>query len=461
LKLQFLGANRQVTGSCYCLEAGDARVLIDCGMFQEREYLDRNWEEFAVAPRDLNAVILTHAHIDHSGLLPKLVHDGFRGPILCTPATDDLAGLILRDSAEIQAEDAAFKRKRHHKEGRTAKHPEAPLYTIQDVDRTLPRIEGIPYGQTFGLCGPIRVTLHDAGHILGSAIVDLEIDSPGGTRRLVFSGDLGQWDKPILRDPTLIERADYVVMESTYGDRDHDGGPDVEQRLAEVICETLDRGGNLVMPTFAVERAQEIMYHMGRLTEARRIPRVSVYLDSPMAVDATGIFERHRDCYDAQAWELIHSGHHPLRFPGLKLVRTREESMKINTSRGPSIIMAPSGMCTAGRIKHHLAHNINRPDCTVLFTGYQGRGTLGRQILEGSREVRIHGREWAVRAKIEEIHGFSGHADRAALLRWLGGFKSPPRRLFLTHGEQEAKRRAGRSTCPNTGRPWNSNRGLS
>ena len=363
--------------------------------------------------------MLSHAHIDHCGLLPRLVHEGFRGPILCTPATADLVDLMLRDSAEIIAEDVAFKRKRHQKEGRRGRFEETPLFTIKDVDRTMPRVEGVPYAQTTPLGDGVRLVLHDAGHILGSAIVDIECGDGARRRRFVYSGDLGQWNKPILRDPTLLEQADYVVMESTYGDRDHDGGPNIEDRLAEVIAQSLARGGKLVVPTFAVERAQEILYHMSRLAEQGRIPRVPVYLDSPMAVDATGIFEHHRECFDAETWEVIHGGHNPFRFPGLKLVRTAQESKKINDLRGPAIIMAPSGMCTAGRIKHHLAHTISRPDCTVLFTGYQGRGTLGRQILEGNREVRIHGRQWLVRAKIEEIQGFSGHADRTALLRWL------------------------------------------
>jgi len=438
VKLQFLGANRQVTGSRYCLEAGDTKVLIDCGMYQEREYLDRNWEPSPIPPKDIHALVLTHAHLDHCGLIPRLVHEGFHGPILTTPASADLAELILRDAAQIQMEDVAFKQKRHRKEGRRGKHPEIPLFTPPDVDRTMPLFRTVPYEEPHGVNGNVQVTFHDAGHILGSAIVELQVGKNGQSQRILFSGDLGQWDKPILRDPTLFPQADFIVMESTYGDREHIRREDAESQMAEVIQRTVAGGGNVVIPTFAVERAQELMYHVSRLMEAQRIPRVPVFLDSPMAVEATAIFERHRECYDEETRQLIESGRQPLRFPGLKLVDSVQESKEINRMRRPAIIMASSGMCTHGRIKHHLVHNIERPECTILFAGYQARGTLGRQILEGNPRVRIHGRDWPVRARIEELHGLSGHADRAALERWLGAFTTPPQRLFLTHGEPES-----------------------
>jgi metallo-beta-lactamase family protein len=380
---------------------------------------------------------LTHAHIDHCGLVPRLVHEGFRGPIYATPATSDLAELMLYDSAKIQVEDTAFKRKRHRKEGRRGKHPEVPLFTSAEVRKAVPLFEEVPYGEPVRVCEGVRAFFHDAGHILGSAILDLEVSENGTSRRVLFSGDLGQWDKPILRDPTLIREADYVIMESTYGDRDHEKTEDVETQLARVISETVSGGGNVVVPTFAVERAQELMYHISRLTDAGRIPRVPVFLDSPMAADATDVFELHRECYDEEMWQRIKSGRQPLRFPGLKIMRTVEESKTINELAEPAIIMAPSGMCTNGRIKHHLTHNITRPESTILFAGFQVRGTLGRQILDGNPEVRIHGRQWPVRARIAEIQGMSGHADRSALLRWLGALKTPPKRLFLTHGEQQ------------------------
>jgi len=438
VKLRFLGANRQVTGSRHYLEADGVRVLVDCGMFQERHYRDRNWEPSPIPPKKLDAVVLTHAHLDHCGLVPKLAREGFRGPVLATAASADLAELILRDSAYIQTEDAAYKKRRHRKERRRGKHPEVPLYTVDDVERVLPQFEPVPYHEAVRVNDHLRVTFHDAGHILGSAIVELSVGRGNGVKRLLFSGDLGQWNKPILRDPTVFSEADYVVLESTYGDRNHETHEAIELQLGTVINETIRGGGNVVIPTFAVERAQELMYHIGRLVHADRIPDVPIYLDSPMAVHATDVFHRHRECFDDATWELIDSGEPPLRFPGLKMVSSVKESKAINELKRPAIIMATSGMCTAGRIKFHLKHNIMRPESSILFVGYQVRGTLGRQIRDGNPQVRIHGRQWPVRARVEQIHGFSGHADRAALLRWLSSFDAPPRHLFLTHGEEES-----------------------
>ncbi len=438
MKLQFLGATRQVTGSRYYLQAGGAKVLVDCGMFQERPYQDRNWEPSPVPPKALDALVLTHAHLDHCGLIPRLVEEGFAGPILTTSATADLAEIILRDSAEIQVEDALFKKKRHRKEGRRGKHPEVPLYTMREVERALPRIKTVPYGQAHNVDGGLQVTFHDAGHILGSAVVELTAGRGGESRRVLFSGDLGQWDRPILRDPTVLHEADFLVMESTYGDRDHQDGDGIEPQLERIINDTIRAGGNVVIPVFAVERAQEVMFYVSRLVRADRIPDVPVFLDSPMAIDVTEVFRRHPECFDEETYQMISSGESPLRFPGLKMVRSTEDSKAINGLRQPAIIMATSGMCTAGRIKHHLKHNVTRPESTILFVGFQVRGTLGRQLLDGNPEVRIHGRHWPVRARVEQIHGFSGHADRNALMRWLAGFNAPPRHLFLTHGEEES-----------------------
>jgi metallo-beta-lactamase family protein len=419
------------------LEADGTRLLIDCGMFQERPFQDRNWEPSPVPAREIDAVVLTHAHVDHCGLVPKLVHDGFRGPILATSATADLAELILYDSAEIQMEDAAYKKRRHKKEGRKGKHPEVPLYTPADVKQTLPRVKTAPYGRTQKIRSDLWVTFHDAGHILGSAIVEVTLYRNGRLCRVLFSGDLGQWGKPIIRDPTLLREADFVVMESTYGDRDHDTHESIESQLERVINETVDRGGNVVIPTFAVERAQELMFYLSRLVRDRRIPDVPVYLDSPMAIDATEIFRRHRECFDEETWQMISSHEPPLRFPGLSMARSTEQSKAINRLKKPAVIMSTSGMCTAGRIKHHLRLNVGREESTVLFVGYQVRGSLGRHILEGAAEVRIHGRQWPVRARVEQIQGFSGHADRSTLLKWLSAYQRPPRHLFLTHGEEE------------------------
>jgi metallo-beta-lactamase family protein len=438
VKLHFLGANRQVTGSRYCLEAGGKKILIDCGMFQERPFLERNWEASPVPPSELAAMLLTHVHIDHSGLIPKLVRDGFNAPIHATRASAELAPVMLYDAAKIQMEDAEYKKKRHKKEGREGKHPVQPLYTDEDVDKTLPLLEPTAYLKPVAVTDDVSVTFHDAGHILGSAMLEVLVKENGQTRRVLFSGDIGQWDKPLIRDPSLFEQADYVVMESTYGDRNHQDGGDVETQLSDVINDTISRGGNVVIPTFAVERAQELMYYIGRLVHGKQIPSVKVFVDSPMAVDVTEIFRKFRDCLDDDTWELISSGHAPLGFPGLQMVRSVGESKAINDVREPCIIMSTSGMCTAGRIKHHLRQNITRPHSTILFVGYQGQGTLGRQILDGSQQVRIHGKNWPVKAKVSQIYGFSGHADRAALLRWLGNLKRPPRHVFLTHGEEDA-----------------------
>lgn len=438
MNLHFLGATRQVTGSQYYLHCDGARILIDCGMFQERDYLGRNWEPFSMRTRDIDAVILTHAHLDHCGLLPRLVQEGFRGPVLATAPSADLVELVLRDSAEIQAEDVEFKKKRHRKEGRKGRYPEKPLYTMKDVDRALPLVRPVAYEQPVPINEHATAVLHDAGHILGSAMIELRVRDNGHVRRLVFSGDIGQWNKPIIRDPSVFAEADFVVMESTYGNRDHPGADNVETQLAEVIGQTVGQGGNVVIPIFAIERAQELIYHMSRLLEAQRIPRVPVFLDSPMAADVTEVFRRHRECFDLETWQLILSGSSPLGFPGLKILRTAEQSKEINDLKSPAVIMATSGMCTSGRIKHHLAHNIGRPESTILFAGYQSQGTLGRQILDGSREVRIHGRSLLVRARIAQIEGVSGHADHAGLLRWLSYLQVSPRRLFLTHGEEES-----------------------
>ena len=438
MKLQFFGAARQVTGSQYYIEADGTRLLVDCGMHQERAHLARNWERSPLRLSDLDALLLTHAHVDHCGLAPKLVHEGFRGPIITTSASADLLELVLRDSAEIQAEDAAFKKKRHRKEGRRGKYPVKPLYTMQDVDRTLQRIEAAPYDQPIRINDRVHAVFHDAGHILGSAIIELRVTDNGQPRRIVFTGDLGQFNKPIVRDPAVFTEADYVVMESTYGDRDHEDHGSVESQLEQVIVDAVDAGGKVVIPIFAVERAQELIYHLNRLLHAQRIPEIPVFLDSPMAADVTEIFRRHRECFDAEAEEIVAAGEAILRFPSLRVVRDVRESKSINDLKGPAVVMSTSGMCTAGRIKHHLARHIGDPASTVLFVGYQSQGTLGRQILDGNREVRIHGGSRLVRARVRQIQGVSGHADRNGLLQWLNHFQQPPRQLFITHGEQQA-----------------------
>ena len=437
MKMQFLGANRQVTGSKHLLNVGNTRILVDCGMYQEREFTDRNWEEFPIDVRSIDAVLLTHAHNDHCGMLPRLVNQGLKAPVYATPATVELTEIILEDSARIQEEDAEYKQKRHRKEGRKVKHPVIPLFTSEDVSKTLPLLQSVPYKREITIDGQVRVVFHDAGHILGSSIIEVIGSQDGQTRRFLFSGDLGQRDKPILRDPEVFSEADYVIMESTYGDRVHNGSTDVEGRLAQIIRETIEAGGNVVIPVFAVERAQELLYHLGRLIRDGQIPETEVFLNSPMATEVTKVFRRHRECFDDEAWAMIESGEPPFRFPGLQLVQSVDASKAIHKEKHPAIIMATSGMCTAGRIKHHLKHNISRSESTILFVGYQAYGTLGRRILDGDPEVRILGSNYQVKARIERIEGFSGHADRNGLLQWLDGMQKPPRQLFLVHGEEK------------------------
>ena len=438
MKLRFLGANRQVTGSKYVLQANGTRIMVDCGMFQEREFTARNWEPFPVSPKAVHKLLLTHVHIDHSGLIPKFVKDGFDAPILATHPTVDLADIVLRDSAHIQEEDAAYKKRRHRKEGRSGAFPEIPLYTDADVETTLTLFESVNYGEPVHLAEGITATFHDAGHILGSAMIEIVAQEAGRTNRIIFSGDIGQNGKPFVRDPTRFDQANYIVMESTYGDRDHEPLEDIPNKLCDAINQTVKRGGNLVIPTFAIERAQELMYYISELVFANRIPDIPIFLDSPMAADVTAVFRANHQYLDADTRRLIDSDRPPLRFPGLHMVRNVEDSKAIKEQSGSSIIMAASGMCNAGRIKHHLRSNISRPESTILFVGFQAHGTLGRQILEGAPEVRIHGAPQRVRAHITKINGMSAHADRTGLLHWLGHLKAKPQKVFLCHGEEQA-----------------------
>ncbi len=438
MKIRFLGAAQQVTGSCYLLEAGGLRLLIDCGLFQERAYVARNWAKFPVDPSSIDFLLLTHAHLDHTGLIPKLVHEGFKSPILTTPASIQLAGLILEDAGDIQEEDAAYKRKRHKREGRTGAHPAVPLYTSKDVASALPLFKKVRYQKPFVLNDAVTVTFHDAGHILGSAMLEIVVQENGQSRTVVFSGDIGQRDKPIIRDPSLLDHADYIIMESTYGARNHSANGSIEDHLCEIINTTAKAGGNVVIPTFAVERAQELLYYVGELVRQERVPEIKIFLDSPMAVDVTEVFRQHRECMDEEALELLNSGQRLFKFPGLRLVRSAKESKTINHMKETCIILATSGMCTAGRIKHHLAHNLPRKESTIVFVGYQARGTLGREILKKKSHVRIHGADRQIKARIDQLQGLSAHADQQGLLDWLGHFKSAPKGIFLTHGEADA-----------------------
>ena len=437
IKLSFLGAAENVTGSRYYIETKGVRFLVDCGLYQERDYRSRNWDPFPVRPDSLDAVLLTHAHLDHSGLLPKLVKEGFRGRIYCTDATADIARIILRDSGKIQVEDAELKRKRHRREGRKGPHPEKPLYTLSDANACFPLFTRVPYGEPVTVGDGVTATFHDAGHVLGSSMISVVIRQKGESRTLLFSGDIGRWNKPILRDPTLFTEADYVLVESTYGDMLHEDTETVDSRLDEIINSTVQEKGNVIVPSFALERSQEILYHLNRLHMERRIPNLMVFLDSPMAVRITDVFKRHPGLYDTDMTKLVRGGHSPFSFPGLTLVRTRDQSKAINSIRGSAIIIAGSGMCTGGRIKHHLVSNISRPESTILFVGYQATGTLGRYIANRASEVRILGEMHQVNARIEQINGLSAHADRDELFRWLSNLKSSPRHIFAVHGEPD------------------------
>ncbi len=453
IKLNFLGATQNVTGSRYLVEANNLRFLVDCGFYQERDYRYRNWDPFHVPPDTLDAVLLTHAHLDHCGLLPKLVREGFHGRIFCTDATADIVKIMLMDSARIQEEDSAYKKKRHKRSRRKGSFPEVPLYTTDDAKACFPLLSPVRYGESVDIGNDISATFNDAGHVLGSSMILVRVSQNGETRSILFSGDVGRWNKPILRDPTLFEEADYVLVESTYGDRLHEDSETIENQLADAINSTVKGRGNILVPSFALERSQEVLYYLNTLLMERRIPRLLVFLDSPMAVGITDVFNKHPELYDSDMMELTRQGSSPFDYHGLTMVRTVAQSKAINNVFGSTMIIAGSGMCTGGRIKHHLVTNISRPECSILFVGYQAVGTLGRIIVDGAQKVRLMGKRYPVRARVLQIHGFSAHADRDELFRWLSSLKRPPRHIFVVHGEPEAAKKFADYISSKTG--WN------
>ncbi|MFC1576953.1 MBL fold metallo-hydrolase RNA specificity domain-containing protein [Candidatus Omnitrophota bacterium] len=435
MKVRFLGAAKNVTGSRHLLEHGSMRILIDCGLYQEREFRSRNWEKFPVNPSSIGCVLLTHAHIDHCGYLPKLIKDGFKGTIYCTHPTAEIAEIGLLDAGHLQEADAEFKRRRHKREGRKGAYPEAPLYGVDDAKRVPRHFKTVSYGKPIKITQDITATFYDAGHILGAAMIEIHVSQGNSEKTLIFSGDIGRWNKPILCDPHSFSKADYVFTESTYGNRSHGDQGTCSEDLARIINETHKAGGNVIIPTFATERAQELLYCMSRLLKDNKIPHLMTFLDSPMAIDVTKVFKKYPGYFDKEAKDLIAKGDSLFDFPLLKTTPTAQESKAINHVRGTAIIMSGSGMCTGGRVKHHLMHNLSRPESTILFVGYQAKGTLGREILGRPSKVRVFGQNVSVRAKIEKINGFSAHADRDELLRWLSGFKESPKKIFVLHGE--------------------------
>ena len=431
MKLHFYGAAAGVTGSHTVLDAGDIRVGVDSGLFQGRDS-DRNRGGFGHDPRSLGALILTHAHVDHSGRIPLLVKEGFSGEVYSTPATEDLCEIMLKDSAYLMKEEAD--RESRHPDQRNGK-PRPPLYTDEDVSYALRRFKPVDYYKVQDIGGASARFL-DAGHIIGSAMVELSV----GGRRLLFTGDMGRRGAPFLRDPDRVEEADWLVIESTYGNRDHGDMAERGKRLMEVILETIDRGGNVVIPAFAVGRTQEIIYELNHYAERGRLEGVKTFVDSPMAISAMEIYSRHPEYFDEETLRLLHSGDNPLDFPGIEYARSREESKAINDMKEAHIIISASGMCTGGRVIHHLVQNIGRRESTVLLIGYQAEGTTGRMLLDGAKTIRMMNKDWNVRARIEYLDAFSAHAGRTGMLRWLRSFKEFPRQVFVNHGEPEASR---------------------
>jgi metallo-beta-lactamase family protein len=438
MKVSFHGATEGVTGSCHMLECCGKTILVDCGLYQgSRELDEENAAPFGFDPASIDYVLLTHAHLDHCGRLPLLVKRGFRGEIIATAATKELARVVLIDSAHLQEEEALHKSKRQgHHHGSHAQTE--PLYTLQDAFYTLEFFgRSTAYGTPINLAPGLEATFFDAGHILGSASIYLELNENGHQRSIVFSGDLGNAGRPLLRTPHVPHKADAVVMETTYGDRLHKGWQDSVEELYAAIEGTFQRGGNVIIPTFALERAQEILYFLHEGVENKRLPAsMQVFLDSPMAISATQIFERHPECYSAEVAEFFREGRDPFHLPGLHFTRETADSMAINRISGGAVIMAGSGMCTGGRVRHHLDHNLWRNNASIIFVGYAAIGTLARRIIDGAKSVRLFGKQVPVRAAIHTINGFSAHADQAELLAWQREIR--PAMTFLVHGDPDA-----------------------
>lgn len=433
MKLVFIGACHEVTGSCTYLEANDKKILVDFGMEQGRD--DYENAKIPCTPSEIDMVLLTHAHIDHSGLLPFLYAGGFQGEIHATQATCSLCSIMLRDSAHIQEFEAEW---RNRKGRRSGKEEFIPLYTMKDAEGAISKLVPHPYDQRINVCEGVDIRFVDAGHLLGSSSIEVWANEEGVEKKLVFSGDIGNLDQPLIRDPSYIEDGDIVIMESTYGDRCHDTPPDFVSSFAEILEKTFARGGNVVIPSFAVGRTQELLYFLRIIKHEKMIksvPNFEVYIDSPLAIEATNMFVRNKEsCYDQEAIEYVNKGINPLSFEGLNIASTSDESKAINFDRKPKVIISASGMCEAGRIKHHLKHNLWSSKNTILFVGYQAVNTLGRRLLDGAKDVKLFGEEVIVNAEIRKLPGMSGHADLNGLIKWISSFKNP-KQVFVIHGE--------------------------
>ena len=442
MKIQFCGASTGVTGSCHLITTEKHKILLDCGQFQGGKSQEAlNAEPFPFNPAEIDYLILSHAHIDHCGRIPLLVKRGFKGDIYCTDATADLLEVMLKDSGYIHEKEAEWKNKKNERAGRALTEP---LYTLNDAVDSLKYIRPVLYDQLIELNEEMKIVFNDAGHILGSAITELWITENDNVSKIVFSGDLGVMERPILRNPTIIKKADFVIMETTYGNRLHPSNSMDVKKLMDIIRDTAARGGTTVIPSFAVGRTQELIYELNRIYESdnqyrKDFENLMIYVDSPMATTATEVFKKNAQVFDEETKEYIIKGDNPLDFKNLKFTRTSQESMWLNSDPEPKVIISASGMCDAGRIRHHLKHNLWNSKSSIVFVGYQAEGTLGRYILEGAEEVTLFGEKVKVNAEIHNLEGFSGHADRDGLLEWLKGFRKEPKRIFLVHGEPEAK----------------------
>lgn len=454
MKIKFCGAASGVTGSCHLISTENHKILLDCGQFQGGKQMEAlNREPFPFDPSEIECVILSHAHIDHCGRIPLLVKHGFRGKIYCTDATADLLDVMLKDSGFIHEKEAEWQNRKNERAGRK---PVEPLYTLKDSEEALKLVAPVMYDQLFEINDQMKIVFNDAGHILGSAITELWVTENDKVTKIVFSGDLGVMDRPILRDPTVIKKADCVIMESTYGNRLHPENSTSISQLLDIVIKTIRRGGTVVIPSFAVGRTQELIYEFNRFYEERpeyrdELDKVTVYIDSPMATTATEVFRKNAQVFDEETKAYILKGDNPLDFPNLRFTRSTAESQALNMDHKPKVIISASGMCEAGRIRHHLKHNLWDPKSSVVFVGYQAEGTLGRLLVNGTKDIALFGEAVHVNAEIYNLEGFSGHADRAGLLSWVKGFQKKPAQLFLVHGEAESKEALAESIKEQTG----------